>query len=357
MGAKPVSSATARLVRVGGYTLLVVVALACGDRKAPAPSNEGGTRCSLPTPPGNQGVVVAKGIDLLSSSPTIRWHSPIDGRVHEVGADPMRPVDLGSLETLGAPLWDDASWYRVVCFDDCENASGPRLGVERVDKRTGARQRLGVGDYGLGSVTLFGDYVYWGINGHDVDGGVRRVLRRGGAQEPLRIWAKRDDHVRMLKPYAGRGLLVIGEASVAWIRRNEAKGVVLFTSDTFIGDAVVDDEYVFIAERGRRYDDRSGYVYRVSIATGVKQRLTGPLDEPSRIAVHEDRIYFMLGASPDVWSVSKTGGAPTKVVSGEPYDVSKGEQTLALWALECGLMWLHGNSAIATTQTLRFRPW
>ena len=137
----------------------------------------------------------------------------------------MRPVDLGPPQALGGPQWDDAFWYHCICFDDCHNADGAMYGVERIGKRTGDRVRLRAGDYGASVMTLFGDYVYWGNWGHNVDdGGVERVPRRGGPQERIRIWKKRDDYIQSLIPYPGRGILVIGLSSVAWIPGTEDKG-------------------------------------------------------------------------------------------------------------------------------------
>ena len=60
-----------------------------------------------------------------------------------------------------------------------------------------------------------------------------------------------------------------------------------------IGGAVADDQYVFIAaeSRGPVIVEQSGYIVRVSLATGEVERLTGMLDAPARIAVHGDRVY------------------------------------------------------------------
>jgi hypothetical protein len=200
-------------------------------------------------------------------------------------------------------------------------------------------------------------YVYWGINGHDIDGGVRRVRKRGGLQERIRGAGVREDRVKRIVPYPKLGILVVGESTVGWIRGNEDKATTLFKSETFIGDAVADDRYAFVAEKGRKHDQRPGYIYRVAIETGAILRLTGPLEQPSKIATHGDREYFMLDTAEGVWSVPKAGGEVTKAVSGDPYDREQGEASLGLWAHECGLLWLQGNSVVDSTKTLRFVPW
>ncbi len=334
---------------------ILVVAAAC-DAGAPASSRTAPVACSTASP--GRTIEIATGLALVERAPSIRWRSARDGHIYDATRDPVRPEDLGVASAFAGTRWDDTYWYRVVCVDDCDDGAGPKGGVERIDKRTGAAQRLGDGDYGLGNITLFGDYVYWGNYGHSPnDGGVRRVLRRNGPQESIRIWDGREEHIQSLTPYPGRGVLAVGTVSVAWIAGTGDRGTIMFDSDMLVGDAVVDGDFVYLTERDQRFDRRPGHIYRVSLATRAVLRLTGPLDQPARIALHGGRVYFTLDDNAGIWSVPTAGGVVTRTIGDGPYDLELGEEPLGLWAHPCGLVWLRGNPAVPSTQRLLFQPW
>jgi hypothetical protein len=306
------------------------------------------------------GVIVARGINMLGEPHKLSWGSP-DGHVYEVTSDPLSPIDLGHRSAFLGEVWDERFWYRLTCYEDCDNpsSSGSPLAVQRIERTTGKREQLGKSEYGLARIVVLDSFLYLGISGHDAeDGGVRRVHKYSGQYERIPITPHVDPHVKSLTPYKGLGVLVGGEYAVSWIPDGEEKGREIYRSDVSIAAQVLDGKYVYVAVRGRKQDGTQGFIERVSIITGATARLSGPLNEPSAIAVHDQTVYFMLHKSPGVWSVPTTGGEPKLVIPGAAYDVERGEVSLRVWAHPCGLVWLHGNSfPPSTVKTLRYMPW
>lgn len=327
--------------------------------------------CLAVADPPSTGVVLATDIAPLGDPSLIQWGAFDSGRVSRITDEPLRPLEVAQRDQMPGPYWDDKYWYRTRHYEDRGNASfGGTWEIERVDRNTGATMRLGRGgrgDEGLSAVTLTDDYVYWGIFGHSAERGVRRVPKKGGPQQDIEIGKTESPAVRDLNVYRGHGILVRGSRTVAWIPEGEARGSEIFRSSLDVSAATFDGTDFYVAESGHKYAPDHGALYRISNDATIQ--LVGSLAQPGAIAVHGDIVYFMLDESPDIWSVSTAGGTPRKVVVGAPYDPEHGEQSLRLWAHECGLIWLHGNSAadyawrqgwpssVGSGNTLRYLPW
>jgi hypothetical protein len=354
-------------MRTIALACLLVVVATCqrADTKAPdiveqAPSPAVADK-ERPCPPSTSStapVVIADEILVLQRWMPLRWIAR-DEHLHELGADPKRPVDLGGGNKLRGPVWDDRYFYRRHCFKNCDGGTslGVPAAIERIDRATGASTQLSDHHYGLHRILLFGDHVYWGIYGHQIGGGVWRVPKAGGKEEQVRIARNPEDEDRVeeLTPYPD-GILVQGTQSIAWIpAHGMPRTIVAVEQDA--GPAVRDGEAFYVAEGGDPYwqSKDSGFIHRVD-ADGKNTRLAGPVRWPSAIATHGAHIYFMLRDSGDVWSVPKAGGAPTVVVQNGPRK-RQCDETLGLWADDRGLFWLRGQRFMGDGDTLYFAAW
>lgn len=280
----------------------------------------------------------------------LRWAAQ-DGHFHELGADPLHPTDLGPSSEFKSTVWDDRYWYRVRCYHDCEPRTdlGAPVAIERVDRVTGERVRLTEDDHGIHGIALLDDHVYWGIYGHQIGGGIKRVRTRGGPQETVLT----RQRIERLHAYDD-GILVEAVAMVGWIPKVGEPTQLLAARG--IGGAARDGDDVYVAERGDPYwqSSDSGYIHRIHDGKDIK--LAGPVRWPSAIAAYGPNVYFMLSETGDLWSVPKAGGPVHLVIAGpriEPCDNS-----LGLWADARGLFWLRGHELFgATGQRLYFLPW
>jgi hypothetical protein len=310
-----------------------------------------------PCPPGAQAfdirarVVIADSIGVFHEDMPLRWIAQ-DGHFHELAADPLHPTDLGPSSAFKSTVWDDRYWYRARCYDDCEELTdmGVPLAIERVDRRTDKRVRLTQAEHGIHAIAPLGDSVYWGIYGHQIDGGVWRVLKQGGRQEPLLTSQK----IERIHTYDD-GLLVEAIAMVGWIPRIGEPSTVL-GGIAEVGAATHDGDDFYVAERGDPYwqSKDSGYIHRIH--AGKDTKLAGPVRWPSAVAAYGANVYFMLSETGDIWSVPKAGGTAKVALAGpriEPCDNS-----LGLWADARGLYWLRGHRLFgAPGQRLYFMPW
>jgi hypothetical protein len=312
---------------------------------------------SEPCPPGTQKfeirapVVVADKIRVFHEDMPLRWIAQ-DSHLHELAADPLSPIDLGPSDQFKSGVWDDKYWYRRRCYEHCvaQTDMGVPTAVERVDRKTGESLRLGEGDYGLGNILPFGDFVYWGVYGHQINGGVWRVAKSGGKQELVRL---PDDKIAALHAYPD-GILVQGTRTLGWVPMTGAPQLVLEVRQD-IGPGVRDGNDFYVAERGDPYwkSADSGFIHRV--ANGKDTKLAGPVRWPSAIATFGPNVYFMLTESGDIWSVPKAGGNARVILVGpriEPCD-----ESLAMWADARGLFWLRGKRFFSTGDRLYFAPW
>lgn len=310
----------------------------------------------------NAPVVIADQVHVIRSQMPLRWVAA-DQHLYELAADPRKPQDLGPVDNFKSPVWDDKYWYRSKCYENCDDRTSMGIphAVERVDRVTGESKRLGKGDYGLGKITLFGDYVYWGVYGHQSGGGVSRVSKEGGEQEDIRIAADADheDKVKELTAYTD-GILVQGRRTLAWIPANGERPRVVLRVGESMGPAILDGDSFYVAEEGERYwqSKDSGYIHRVSVAEGKDTKLAGPVRWPSAIATFGTNVYFMLRESGDIWSVPKQGGEPTQVLKNGPR-IQPCDESQALWADERGLFWLRGKDDLfgQIDSRLYFQPW
>lgn len=322
-------------------------------RQAPCPETVAAEHADAP-------VVIADGVVVLQRDMPLRWLAA-DDHVYELASDPRHSKDLGPASRFKGVVWDDRYWYRARCYEDCDDLTsmGFPTAVERIDRVTGERKRLGRGDYGLGSILLFGDRVYWGVFGHQIEGGVSRVPKLGGPQEHVRIpnQGRFDDKVTALRPYRD-GILVEGDRTIGWIPANGDRPRTILEVPYRMGSAVRDGDAFYIAERGDPYWQAkdSGYIHRVSAIDGTDTKLAGPLRWPSAIATFGPNVYFALEESGDVRWVPKAGGAtrrvPTDGLRIEPCDPSRG-----LWADERGLFWQRGPTLFGDTARIYFLPW
>ena len=304
--------------------------------------------------------LVADKIHVISEAP-LRWVG-LDKQVYELAEDPSRPTKLGAVDDFESLVWDDKYWYRRKCYDDClaDDSLGTHDAVERIDRITGESKRLGTGDYGLGNILLYGDHVYWGVFGHQLEGGVFRISKQGGAEEAIRIDpdARFEDRIQELRPYRD-GILVEGLMTVGWIPASGPPRLILeLTGNTGVGAAVLDDDgFVYVAEEGDRYWESkgSGYILRVPLAGGEGKKLAGPVKAPAAIASFGPNVYFMLENEPGVWAVPK-GGGPTKRVLTIERDDSPCNEPVGLWADRRGLFWLLGLKYFGSHK-LFFQPW
>ena len=296
--------------------------------------------------------LIASGVlELLGSSPAIRWIGA-DEHVHELGAD-LTQRDLGSIEALGGWRWDERYAYRLQCFEACEDrtSAGVPRAVVRVDRKTGKTLRLGKGDYGAGNILPYRGYVYWGTSPHERSGGVYRIRRTGGDAEML--WSR--DFVRDLVPYDD-GILIVGKAGIAWLPAGSRPATAVFRGAARA--ATVTDDAFYVAERGDPYwqSADSGFIHRIPRRGGAGEKLVGPVRWPQAIAVHGDRVYYMLSESAAVWSVPTRGGPATIAVpevAGPSSDPCQESKWLA--ADDRGLFWL--RTAWRESGSLYHAPW
>ena len=317
--------------------------------------------CPKATPPTEVRApfVIADKILVFHSEMPLRWFSSNE-HVYELASDPIHPKDLGHADNFKGAIWDDKYWYRPKCFEDCDNATsmGRPVAIERIDRATGESKRLGKGDYGLGTILPFGDYVYWGVFGHQIGGGVSRVPKAGGDQEAIRIVEDRyEDQVEELHPYTD-GILVQGTRTLGWIPANGGRQRMILEVSEAMGPAVLDGDSFYVAEMGDLYwqSKDSGYIHRVAVADGKDKKLAGPVRWPSAIATFGPNVYFMLKDSGDVWSVPKNGGKARVVVMNGPR-LEPCDESLGLWADERGLFWLRGQKFVSTGDRLYFQSW
>ena len=302
--------------------------------------------------------LIAADIHLINESEPLRWIG-LNAHVYELDSATHVVIDLGDDRRVKGPLWDERYWYRTKCFEDCENGSsaGRPTAVERIDRRSGERMRLGRGDYGLGRVTLVGDYVYWGVFGHQVNGGVARVRKEGGEQEDVRISGSTGgDKITKLTAYAD-GIVALGWESIAWIPLGS--GEARYVAKGFRADnAVLDGSVIYAADQGDPYWDSkaSGHIRRISL-DGSNTMLAGPFKWPAGIATHGSEVYFTLRESTNIWAVSKTGGFPRVVLNMGPREPC--QESKALWATDRGLIWADGGGtwSFDDRRTLHFAPW
>jgi hypothetical protein len=308
----------------------------------------------------NAPVVIADKVRVFQSEMPLRWFGS-DKHLYELDSDPRRPKDLGHADGFKSAVWDDKYWYRAKCFENCDNRTsmGRPVAVERIDRVTGESNRLGKGDYGLGNIRLFGDYVYWGVYGHQIGGGVTRVSKAGGDQEDIRIAkdAMHEDKIEELRGYPA-GILAQGTRTIAWIPANGERPRMILEVSKDMGPAVLDGDSFYVAERGDPYwqSKDSGFIHRVAVADGKDTKLAGPVRWPSAIATFGSNVYFMLKESGDIWSVPKDGGE-TRVVLPNGPRLEPCDESLGLWADERGLFWLRGKEFFSQGDRIYFLPW
>lgn len=318
-------------------------------------------QCGLPPAGPGQPVIVATNLLLLQHHMPLRWATA--GRVYELGADPLRPIDLGDERTFLGRVWDDRYWYRLrcccaECYDGMIDSFGDPETIEQIDRVTGKVRWLTRGHYGIEAMLPYGAYLYWGIFGHAIQGGVTRVLREGGPEEevvfPTDDVHRHQDLVSRLVPYPD-GILVDAAESIGWIPADgQPPRMVLRVADGG-GAAVRDGDDFYVVEYGDGYGGTpaSGYIHRVT-ADGTDYRLAGPILHPSAIAAHGDHVYFMRREIGDIERVPKAGGAVQLVF--EPTDDALNcGNTIGMWADDRGLFWARGARSDASY--LYFWPW
>jgi hypothetical protein len=308
-------------------------------------------------PPVANAILIHDHIRLAHAEMPLRWITS-DDEVYELGSDPLQPTKLGAAEQIHGATWDDKYRYRAKCYKDCieYDSMGVAEAIERIDRVTGERKRLTKGHYGLGSIVLHGEHVYWGLRGHHQAGGaVWRVSKRGGEDQLLRFFPDRafEDWIQTLSSYRD-GVLVEGLRSVGWISASgEPRLLFEIERASDVASAVLDDGFVYIAESDDAWQrEPSGAIHRVALVDGARKNLTGPLKSPEAIATFGPNIYFVLRNGPDIWVLPKSGGKPRRFVT--PDAESQCDWPVRVWADERGLFWLAGWPR---DQALYFLPW
>ncbi len=299
--------------------------------------------------------LIAANVKLLGNSLPLRWISP-NAHVYELDMTTLGISDLGDEDHVKGPLWDDHYWYRTRCFELCDNTDsfGIPLGIERIDRVTGQRVRLGRGSFGLGDLTLAGDYVYWGVFAHETGGGVERVKKSGGTDERVELRTTKDeDQITNLAAYPD-GVLVLGWDSIGWIPGNGKPRTI--ATGLRSNAAVLDDNMVFAADAGggARDSSTSGSIRRLSLLDGTDTKLAELDHEPSAIATYGPNVYFTLPQSTEIWSVPKSGGLAWVVLKPRPRTPCN--ESKELWATDRGLLWTDGG-ALDLQRALYFAPW
>ena len=304
-------------------------------------------------------VVIAKDVVGLTMNMPLRWLGA-DGHVYELADDPRSPKDLGDGREFKGREWDEKYWYRTECFRDCDERTSMGLPKEivRIDRVSGEMKRLSKEHYGISVVLPFREHVYWGIFGHQRDGGVWRVPKAGGAEELIHLAAdkQREDKISALSSFPD-GIIVQGTRTLGWIPVH-GKPKKVFASENEVGPAVRDGNDFYIAEEGDLYwaSKDSGFIHRVS-ADGTDTKLVGPVRWPSAIATYGADVFFMLRESGDVWSVPKAGGASHLAINGPR--TAACDTALGMWADQRGLFWARGIDSLLRreTATIFFAPW
>jgi hypothetical protein len=291
----------------------------------------------------------------------LRWITEDKQLLYELDADPRRPKYLGPAHKLISSVFDDKYWYRTKCYDDCDDDTdlGPYYAIERVDRLTGESKRLSSGARGLHELLVFGDFVYWGVYGHQVDGGVFRVPKAGGEEERIRIAPDRryEDKVEKLTADP-EGILVQGTGTIGWIPMNGERARLILRVAEDTGPAVHDGDSFYVAERGapRWGTSDSGSIHRIAVADNNDTKLAGPVRSPSAITTFGPNVYFMLSESGDIWSVPKLGGPLKQVLANGPR-IDPCDESLRLWADDRGLFWQRGKRFLSEGDRIYFLPW
>ncbi|MDX2094263.1 MAG: hypothetical protein SFX73_40905 [Kofleriaceae bacterium] len=343
-------------------TVVLFVATACRGEKPEEPSFKPEVvEADPPCPEGETEShvrLIARDIELVNDTMPLRW-AAADKRMHELRPDPLSPIDLGPLDDFKAGLWDDRYWYTTKCFENCErrDSFGTPRAIQRIDRRTGARQRIGDGGYGFSTMVLFGGHVYWGAFPHGIGGGVYRVPKSGGKEELVRFEVP-DYQPRISDLFVdAEGIFVHGEDMLGWIPR-EGSPRVLVGEDA--NAAVRDGAEFYVATHGNPVWDSkpSGEIRR--IAGDTSTTLAGPYKWPAAITVHGGNVYFMLRETSDVYRVPKAGGFPTVVVKDGPR-TSQCDESIRMWSDARGLFWLRGSGMSlfkkGAPTALYFLPW
>lgn len=325
--------------------------------EAPCPKSSAGHVQRIPY----SHVKIAEHANVINTAP-LRWTTADTRHVYELreGAE-LDVIDLGSADEMKAATWDDAYWFRRRCYEDCDGRTsmGIPTAVERIDRVTGERKRLSKGYWGLTKPLPRGSYVYWGIFGHGIGGGVFRVGKDGSGEVELRLQDKSVERVEELTAMKN-GLLATTENQLLWFPDGEQLGRELMKVRESIGGAVVDGDAAYIAEYGKRYWDSkpSGYIHRVRLDGTDFKTLAGPVQFPQTIAVHGDTVFYMLRKDATIYAVPTTGGEP-RVALLPRFDEQPCNETTAMWSTSHGLVWQRspGGFLPVADDTLWFAPW
>ena len=326
--------------------------------EAPCPKSSAGHVQRIPY----SHVKIAEHANVINTAP-LRWTTADTRHVYELreGAE-LDVIDLGSADEMKAVTWDDAYWFRRRCYEDCDDdtSMGIPTAVERIDRVTGERKRLSKGYHGLTQLQLVGDFVYWGIYGHQIGGGVYRVHKDGTGEIELTLeGGKEVDKIRQLQA-TEHGLLAVTKTQVLWFRDGEPLGRELLAVTESVGDAVIDGDYAYIAEYGERYwkSAPSGYIRSVRLDGTDFKTLAGPVQFPQTIAVRGDTVFYMLRKDATIYAVPTTGGEP-RVALLPRFDEQPCNETTAMWSTSQGLVWQRSPSGFlpVADDTLWFAPW
>jgi len=341
----------------------VVVVSACIAGGATLLGCKSSTRDKLPWSCPVRGGRIAKDVWRYGAQFPVRWVEPATRNVFETDLQSVKPRLLGPLRTFQSTAWDDLAWYRMACPSsvDCFNPDARSAfgALERVDRATGKSTVLAADTSSVGDPLVLDGYVYWALaDDESKDRSVYRVGEAGGGVERFDTPAG-NDQVRRLVGYSQRGVLVERQAAVDWLPLSGDSPRTLLQS-AVVGAASLDDNEVYVADLGRlRPDDREpfrGRIVRVALHGGEIRELATGLDKPVVIAIHGDRVFYMLYKSGDIWSVSKAGeDPPRRALAGAAYAPS--EQSLELWAHPCGLVWVHGDGRYPLENAIEFAPW